>query len=63
MIFCQIIHLCNVREDVKKEAHAIIGKFADRGLRSLAVAKQVSELLFFVHPYPLIASDNHSNES
>ncbi|KAH1240397.1 Plasma membrane ATPase [Glycine max] len=36
----QIIHLCNLREDVKKKAHAIIGKFADRGLRSLAVAKQ-----------------------
>nr|KYP42820.1 Plasma membrane ATPase [Cajanus cajan] len=36
----QIISLCNLREDVKKKAHAIIGKFADRGLRSLAVAKQ-----------------------
>ncbi|KAK7294034.1 hypothetical protein RJT34_16917 [Clitoria ternatea] len=36
----QIIDLCNLREDVKKKAHAIIGKFADRGLRSLAVAKQ-----------------------
>ncbi|WVZ14201.1 hypothetical protein V8G54_011767 [Vigna mungo] len=36
----QIIELCNLREDVKKKALSIIGKFADRGLRSLAVAKQ-----------------------
>ncbi|KAK9280746.1 hypothetical protein L1049_003634 [Liquidambar formosana] len=35
----QIIELCNLREDAKK-AHAIIGKFADRGLRALAVAQQ-----------------------
>ncbi|KAF1865737.1 hypothetical protein Lal_00021737 [Lupinus albus] len=36
----QIIDLCNVRPDVKKKAHSIIDKFAERGLRSLAVAKQ-----------------------
>ncbi|KAA8540532.1 hypothetical protein F0562_024549 [Nyssa sinensis] len=30
----QIIELCNLKEDVKKTAHAIIDKFADRGLRS-----------------------------
>ncbi|CAL0330341.1 unnamed protein product [Lupinus luteus] len=36
----QIITLCNLREDVTKKAHAIIDKFADRGLRSLAVARQ-----------------------
>ncbi|KAK1570555.1 hypothetical protein Q3G72_003679 [Acer saccharum] len=36
----QIIELSNLREDVKKKAHAIIDKFADRGLRSLAVARQ-----------------------
>ena len=37
----QIIELCKLREDVKKKALSIIDKFADRGLRSLAVAKQV----------------------
>ncbi|KAL2338192.1 hypothetical protein Fmac_012638 [Flemingia macrophylla] len=37
----QIIALCNLREDVKKKAHDIIGKYAERGLRSLAVAKQM----------------------
>ncbi|KAE9601653.1 putative proton-exporting ATPase [Lupinus albus] len=36
----QIITLCNLREDVTKKAHAIIDKFAERGLRSLAVARQ-----------------------
>ncbi|WCJ40418.1 Plasma membrane ATPase [Euphorbia peplus] len=36
----QIIELCNVREDIKKKAHDIIDKFADRGLRSLAVGRQ-----------------------
>ncbi|KAG2379725.1 ATPase 9 [Vigna angularis] len=36
----EIIELCRLREDVKKKVHAIIGKFADRGLRSLAVAQQ-----------------------
>ncbi|KAJ4833952.1 hypothetical protein Tsubulata_016620 [Turnera subulata] len=40
----KIIELCNLREDAKKKAHAIIDKFADRGLRSLAVGRQtVSE--------------------
>ncbi|GLU21997.1 hypothetical protein SLE2022_381000 [Rubroshorea leprosula] len=40
----QIIELCNLRGDVRKKALAIIDKFADRGLRSLAVCRQtVSE--------------------
>ncbi|XWS72835.1 hypothetical protein CRYUN_Cryun02cG0074400 [Craigia yunnanensis] len=36
----QIIDLCNCKEDVRKKVHAIIDKFAERGLRSLAVARQ-----------------------
>uniref|UniRef100_A0A453T5M6 Cation-transporting P-type ATPase N-terminal domain-containing protein n=1 Tax=Aegilops tauschii subsp. strangulata TaxID=200361 RepID=A0A453T5M6_AEGTS len=36
----QIIDLCGLREDVRRRVHGIIGKFADRGLRSLAVARQ-----------------------
>ncbi|OMO52890.1 Cation-transporting P-type ATPase [Corchorus capsularis] len=36
----QIIELCNLRDDIKKKAHEIIANFADRGLRSLAVARQ-----------------------
>ncbi|KAG2699892.1 hypothetical protein I3843_07G208800 [Carya illinoinensis] len=36
----QILNLCNCKDDVRKRAHAVIDKFAERGLRSLAVARQ-----------------------
>ncbi|KAI5431756.1 hypothetical protein KIW84_035794 [Lathyrus oleraceus] len=36
----QIMNLCNLREDAKRNIHAIIDKFAERGLRSLAVSRQ-----------------------
>ncbi|KAL4298353.1 hypothetical protein GQ457_12G019620 [Hibiscus cannabinus] len=36
----QIITLCNCIEDVKRKVHAVIDKFAEHGLRSLAVARQ-----------------------
>ncbi|KAK6912371.1 hypothetical protein RJ641_021972, partial [Dillenia turbinata] len=36
----QILSLCNAKEDLKRKVHAIIDKFADRGLRSLGVARQ-----------------------
>lgn len=36
----QIIALCNCKEDVKRKVHSVIDKFAERGLRSLAVARQ-----------------------
>ncbi|XP_021776125.1 ATPase 9, plasma membrane-type isoform X1 [Chenopodium quinoa] len=36
----QIIELCNLGHDARSKAHAIIDKFADRGLRSLGVARQ-----------------------
>ncbi|CAI9786804.1 unnamed protein product [Fraxinus pennsylvanica] len=36
----QIVDLCGLSEDMKNKVHSIIDKFADRGLRSLAVAKQ-----------------------
>ncbi|CAL5441301.1 unnamed protein product [Camellia sinensis] len=32
--------LCNCKEDVRKKVHSVIEKFAERGLRSLAVARQ-----------------------
>jgi H+-transporting ATPase len=37
----QIVDLCNCKEDVKRKVHAVIEKYAERGLRSLAVARQV----------------------
>jgi len=36
----QILDLCNCREDTKRKVHAIIEKYAERGLRSLAVSRQ-----------------------
>ncbi|KAF8400273.1 hypothetical protein HHK36_013570 [Tetracentron sinense] len=36
----QILTLCNCKEDVKRKAHSVIEKFAERGLRSLGVARQ-----------------------
>ncbi|CAK9136601.1 unnamed protein product [Ilex paraguariensis] len=36
----QIIDLCELKGDVRKKAHEIIDNFANRGLRSLGVARQ-----------------------
>ncbi|KAJ3677273.1 hypothetical protein LUZ60_002997 [Juncus effusus] len=36
----QIIDLCNLKEDARKRVHTMIDKFAERGLRSLGVARQ-----------------------
>uniref|UniRef100_A0A7C8ZF78 Plasma membrane ATPase n=1 Tax=Opuntia streptacantha TaxID=393608 RepID=A0A7C8ZF78_OPUST len=36
----QILDLCKCKEDVRKKVHAVIEKFAERGLRSLGVARQ-----------------------
>ncbi|CAL5328676.1 unnamed protein product [Camellia sinensis] len=36
----QILALCNCKEDVRKKVHSVIEKFAERGLRSLAIARQ-----------------------
>ncbi|KAL7183085.1 hypothetical protein ACSBR1_041711 [Camellia fascicularis] len=36
----QILALCNCKEDVRKKVHSVIEKFAERGFRSLAVARQ-----------------------
>ncbi|XP_073132557.1 ATPase 8, plasma membrane-type-like [Henckelia pumila] len=37
----QIIELCELKGDVNKKAHEIIDNFANRGLRSLGVARQL----------------------
>ncbi|KAK3445651.1 hypothetical protein EUGRSUZ_A01453 [Eucalyptus grandis] len=36
----QILNLCDCNEDVRRKAHAVIDEFAERGLRSLGVARQ-----------------------
>lgn len=37
----QILHLAHNKSDIERRVHAMIDKFAERGLRSLAVAYQV----------------------
>ncbi|XP_057799260.1 plasma membrane ATPase 4-like [Salvia miltiorrhiza] len=36
----QILELCHSKEDVRRKVHSVIDKFAERGLRSLGVARQ-----------------------
>ncbi|MQL88151.1 hypothetical protein Taro_020700, partial [Colocasia esculenta] len=36
----KMLTLCNCKEDIKRKVHSVIEKFAERGLRSLAVARQ-----------------------
>ncbi|CAH9095072.1 unnamed protein product [Cuscuta epithymum] len=36
----QILELCKASEDLKRKVHSVIDKYAERGLRSLAVARQ-----------------------
>lgn len=46
--------MCQERDEIARKVHAIIDKFAERGLRSLAVAYQVLQFaipLFL--PFPL----------
>ncbi|KAK7828841.1 atpase 8 [Quercus suber] len=38
--FQKIIELCDPKADVRKRAHSVIDNFAERGLRSLGVARQ-----------------------
>lgn len=37
----QILNLAHNRSEIERRVHAVIDKFAERGLRSLAVAYQV----------------------
>lgn len=39
----QIIELCELKGEILKKAHKTIDEYAERGLRSLAVARQVSK--------------------
>ncbi|XP_074565700.1 plasma membrane ATPase-like [Curcuma longa] len=36
----QMVSLCNCKDDVRRKVHSVIDKYAERGLRSLAVARQ-----------------------
>ncbi|KAL6540407.1 hypothetical protein OROMI_024290 [Orobanche minor] len=41
----QILHLAHNKSDIELRVHAVIDKFAERGLRSLAVAIQLDFML------------------
>lgn len=43
----QILNLAHNKSDIERRVHAVIDKFAERGLRSLAVAYQVTGFLLF----------------
>lgn len=45
----QILNLALNKSEIERRVHAVIDKFAERGLRSLAVAYQVRELLSRFH--------------
>lgn len=47
------MELCDLKGEAKKKVHAIIDKYADRGLRALGVASQVwtGFLLSFSLPF------------
>ncbi|KAL7211699.1 hypothetical protein ACSBR2_014536 [Camellia fascicularis] len=42
-----ILNLAHNKSEIERRVHAVIGKFAEQGLRSLAVAYQISTCLFF----------------
>ncbi|PWA51821.1 Cation-transporting P-type ATPase [Artemisia annua] len=39
----KILTLCGCKEDLKKKVHAMIDKFAERGIRSLAEVPEKSK--------------------
>jgi len=39
----QILELAHNNSDIEKKVHDVIDRYADRGLRSLAVARQVNQ--------------------
>jgi len=41
----QILDLCNARDDLRKSVHSAIRNYAERGLKSLAVARQVRKIV------------------
>lgn len=44
----QILALSQNKAEIQSKVHAVIDKFAERGLRSLAVARQASPLIGFL---------------
>jgi len=66
VFFCctayQILDLCQEKDQIAKRVHDIIDKFAERGLRSLAVAYQVISMIPFFVPFLLKGSLNEEKD-
>lgn len=61
-LISQIIELCELKGEELKKAQKIIENFANRGLRSLGVARQVKLLyLLLLHNYILARTVNRNN--
>lgn len=45
MYVMQILHLAHNKSEIEKKVHTMIDKFAERGLRSLGVARQVVNVI------------------
>ena len=41
---CQIIELCGLKGEILQKAHKVIDEYANRGLRSLGVSRQVNKV-------------------
>lgn len=58
----QILDLCQEKDQIARKVHDIIDKFAERGLRSLAVAYQVISMIPFIVPFLLKGSLNEEKD-
>ncbi|KAG5231073.1 H+-ATPase family protein [Salix suchowensis] len=57
----QILHLAHNKTEIEQRVHSIIDKFAERGLRSLAVARQSRWTWEFVGLLPLFDPPRHDS--
>ena len=47
-MFLKILSLCEEKDAISAKVHAIVDRFAERGLRSLGVAYQVNRWLTYI---------------
>ena len=54
--------MCQEKDEIAKKVHAIIDKFAERGLRSLAVAIQVFQRTYVSLSFPFLLKGKCNKE-
>lgn len=52
----QILNLAHNKSEIERRVHVVIDKFAERGLRSLAVAYQVEIFMLHSHIFEISSS-------